>query len=243
MKKYIKLFAADSVIAIAAVILYSPGLICLRITDESIFRAGMSILAALGLLGIFLFLNIRALCEPRSVHIEPDEVHDLDKAKAILKGHMDSKFFGSIAKTAAGQLDRVLKCQSRLSDIIRRKFVEGTMSWEKFHGIVSAAEESAIKNVIIMSNRISIFDEAEYARLRNYKADDIPDDIQEEQLRLYHENYESTKAILALNEKILLKLDALTIELSSFETSANEEMNSDILDEIEKLTQDTKYYQ
>lgn len=243
MKKYMKLFIADIAIAITAVVLYSPGLIALRVTDLSIFRAGMSILAGLGLLCLFLYLNIRALREPKAVHIEVDEVRDLDKAKAILKSHTDSKYFGSIARTASGQLDRVLKAQKRLADIISRKFGQGTMSWDKFQSIVSAAEESAVKNVVVMSNRMSIFDEAEFERLRHYKEDDIPDDIQEEQLKLYHENFESTKAILALNEKILLKLDALTIELSSFETSANEETNSEILDEIEKLTQDAKYYQ
>lgn len=243
MKKYIKLFVADIVIAIVAVILYSPGLLCLRVTDESILRAGMSILGGLGLLALFLFLNIRVLIKPKIMHIEPDEIYDLEKAKAILKRHTDSKLFGGIAKTASGQLDRILKSQNRIADAIKRKFVEGTMSWEKFYSIVNEAEESTIRNVITMSNRMSIFDEAEYARLQNYKEDDIPDDIQEEQLRLYHDNYESVKSILALNEKILLKLDALTIELSSFENNANEEMNSDILDEIEKLMQDAKYYQ
>lgn len=243
MKKYLELFVVDIALAITAVVLYSPGLIALRISDESIFRAGMSILAGLALICVFLYVNTRALMGPRPVHIEPDEACDLDKAKAILKSYQGSRLFGGIAKTAAGQLDRVAKCQNRLSDMIGRKFPEGTMSWDKFHRIVSAAEESAVKNVIAMAGRMSIFDEAEYQRLQHYKEDDIPDDIQEEQLKLYQDNFESAKAVIALNEKILLKLDALAIELSSLEISANEDQNSEILDEIEKLTQDAKYYQ
>ena len=55
MNKYIKLIAANLCIAILAVILYSPGLICLRISDYSIFRAGMSIIAALALIGAFFY--------------------------------------------------------------------------------------------------------------------------------------------------------------------------------------------
>ena len=62
-------------------------------------------------------------------------------------------------------------------------------------------------------------------------------------MQLYQDNYESVKSVIALNERILLKLDALAIELSSFETSENEEMNSEILVEIEKLIEETKYYQ
>lgn len=45
MKKIIKLIASNLFIVITAVILYSPGLLCLRITDYSIFRAGMSIIS------------------------------------------------------------------------------------------------------------------------------------------------------------------------------------------------------
>lgn len=210
-KKYIKLVAIDIAIAIIVVILYSPGLLALRVTDESIFRAGMSILAGLGLLCIFFSVNIRMLRDPKPIHIAPDEVYDLDEARKILRSHMDSRMFGSIAKTASGQLDRVQKCRNRINEIIGRKFTEGSMSWDKFQSIVANAEESAIKNVVAMSGRMSIFDEEEYERLKHYKEDDIPDDIQEEQLKLYRDNYESTKAALALNEKILLKLDALAV--------------------------------
>lgn len=243
MSKYIKMFIADIGIAVAAVVLYSPGLIALRISDESIFRAGMSVLAGLALICIFLYVNISSLMGPRPVHIEPDETYDLDQAKAILRSHMDSRVFGGIAKTAAGQLERVEKSRKRLSEIIERKFTKGTMSWDKFQGIVSTAEEAAVKNVAVMSNRMSIFDEGEYQRLQHYKEDDIPDDIQEEQLKLYSDNLESARAVIALNEKILLKLDALTVELSSFEASADADENSEILKELEKLTQDAKYYQ
>lgn len=243
MKKYIKILAADIAIAITAVFLYSPGLLCLRITDESIFRAGMSVLAGLGLLALFLYLHLRALRAPEPAHMEPDEARDPEKARALLKSYADSRFFGSIAGMAVEQLDRLMKCKSRLAGIIRRKFVEGTISWEKFNGIVGAAEASAVKNAASLYNRICIFDEDEYAKLSQYREDTIPDEIQKARMQLYQKNFDAAKEILALNEKILLKLDALAIELSSFESSANEEMNSGILDEIEKLIQDAKYYQ
>ena len=57
MNKYIKLLAVNFCIAGTAVFLYSPGLLCLRLSDESVFRAGMSILAAPALMGAFFFAN------------------------------------------------------------------------------------------------------------------------------------------------------------------------------------------
>lgn len=61
------------------------------------------------------------------------------------------------------------------------------MSWDKFQSIVANAEESAIKNVVAMSGRMSILLK-KYERLKHYKEDDIPDDIQEEQLKLYRDS-------------------------------------------------------
>ena len=215
MKRYLKLAAADLCIAASAVVLYSPGLVNLRLSDYSIFRAGMSIIAAVILITLFFVINIRLLKEPEQKPIMLEDVPDLERAKDILQDYCKGRYFGSLAKTASEQLDRILKCRQRLSVILEQKFTRGTMSWDKFNSTVSAAESSAIKNVVAMANRMCVFDEKEYAKLQNYREDDIPDDIQEEQLRLYQKNLEAIRWTIALNEKILLKLDALAMELSS----------------------------
>lgn len=243
MKKYIKLIAANLCIVLTAVALYSPGLICLRISDYSIFRAGMSIIAALALIAVFFLVNLRLLKDPDRIPVMLEDVPDLDKAKEILKKHWDSKYFGGMAKTASEQLDRILNCRRRLAGILEQKFTKGTMSWDKFNSVVEAAEASAIKNVVAMSNRMRLFDEKEYARLQHYREDDIPDDIQEEQLKLYQKNFDNVRSTIALNEKILLKLDALAMEVSSFASGKDAELNNDLLTEISRLIDETKYYQ
>ena len=187
--------------------------------------------------------NIYILKEPKKKPIEIEKITDLDKAKSILKSYGNSRFFGNFSRTASGQLDRILKCRNRLSGILEQKFAEGTMSWDKFNSVALAAESSAIRNVVAMANRMQLFDEAEYAKLQHYREDDIPDDIQEEQIRLYQKNFDAVKSTIALNEKILLKLDALSMELATSEAGSNEELNSDLLGEIEKLIDETKYYQ
>lgn len=243
MKKYIKLIAANLCIVLTAVVLYSPGLICLRISDYSIFRAGMSIIAALVLIAVFFLVNLRLLKDPDRIPVMLEDVPDLDKAKEILKKHWDSKYFGGMAKTASEQLDRILSCRRRLAGILEQKFTKGTMSWDKFNSVVEAAEASAIKNVVAMSNRMRLFDEKEYARLQHYREDDIPDDIQEEQLKLYQKNFDNVRSTIALNEKILLKLDSLAMEVSSFASGKDAELNNDLLTEISRLIDETKYYQ
>ena len=242
MKRYLKLAAADLCIAASAVVLYSPGLVNLRLSDYSIFRAGMSIIAAVILITLFFVINIRLLKEPEQKPIMLEDVPDLERAKDILQDYCKGRYFGSLAKPASEQLDRILKCRQRLSVILEQKFTRGTMSWDKFNSTVSAAESSAIKNVVAMANRMCVFDEKEYARLQNYREDDIPDDIQEEQLRLYQKNLEAIRWTIALNEKILLKLDALAMELSSSASRSDADWNHELVSEIERLTEETRYY-
>lgn len=234
---------ANLCIVIAAVILYSPGLVCLRITDESIFRAGMSVIALLALVCVFFLVNIRFLKEPSKRPILQEEVTDLEKARDILKEYGSSKYLKGMASTASEQVDRLLKCRMRLSGILDQRFTRGTMSWEKFHNVALSAEASATKNIVAMANRMQLFDEKEFARLKHYREDDIPDDIQEEQLRLYQKNFEDIRAMIALNEKILLKLNTLTMEVSSSSSENNTDWNDGLLEEIERLISETKYYQ
>lgn len=243
MKKYLKLLTVNICIVIAAVILYSPGLICLRITDYSIFRAGMSIIAALALIGLFFGVNINLLREPLRKPVLVEDIINLDEAKDILKSYGGSKYLKGMASTAAEQVERILKCRVRLSGILDQKFTKGTMSWDKFNQVALSAEDSAINNVVAMANRMQFFDEKEYERLQHYREDNIPDDIQEQQLLLYSKNFDDIKSMIALNEKILLKLNTLTMEISSSSNEKNLDSNDDLLREIEKLISETKYYQ
>lgn len=243
MKKIIKLIIVNLGIAATAVILYSPGLVALRLSDYSIFRAGMSIIAALALTAVFFLANIKLLKGPDQSPVTPEDITDLEKAKDILRDHLGGRYFGSMARTASEQLDRIFKCRQRLSGILEQKFSRGSMSWDKFDSVAMAAETSAIKNVVAMANRMRLFDEKEYARLQHYREDDIPDDIQEEQLRLYQKNFDNIRSTIALNEKILLKLDALTMEISSLTSGDDASLNHELIHEIEKLIDETKYYQ
>ena len=243
MKKYLKLITANLTIAVIAVVLYSPGLVNLRLSDYSIFRAGMSIIAAFLLILAFFLINIRLLKEPDRRPVTLEDVRDLDKAKDILKSHCEGRYFGNLARTAADQLDRIFQCRQRLLGILDQKFTRGTMSFQKFDSVAAAAESSAIKNVVSMANRMRLFDEKEYARLQHYREDDIPDDIQEEQLRLYQKNFDNVRSTIALNEKILLKLDALAMEISASTFNEDADLNNELIDEIEHLIDETRYYE
>ncbi len=241
MNKYIKLVLFNAIIAATAVICYSPGLINLRLSDESIFRAGMSIIMALILISVFFYGNYQMLSKKEQKFITRENISDIDKAEALLRTYFGGKYFGKTAKAADEQLQRMLKSFKRTKIMIDEKFDEGSLSWNKYSSIVDAAQQSALDNIIAMANRIQMFDETEYRRLSSYKDDMIPDDVQEKQLELYDKNMDNIRNAIAVNEKLLLKMDTLSMELSDVgEKKGNE--SDELLKEIEQLTEEVKYY-
>ncbi len=122
MKKYIVLIAKNLGIAVAAVVLYSPGLLALRITDYNIFRAVMSVTAGVALVLALVLVNYRALAQPKHAHVDVLEVKGISGAGEILKEYQDEKFFGNTARTAMEQLERTKRSRKRLEDMLERKF-------------------------------------------------------------------------------------------------------------------------
>ncbi len=240
MRGYRKIVILNTIIILTTIVCYSPGLLCLRLSD-GIFRAGMSIIMTIVLFFAFIYGNYLLLKEPEYKRISTESISDIDKAESLLKLYCSGKYFGKLAKTATDQLHRLLKSFERTKVIINERFEEGSLSWNKYYSIIEAAGNSALNNIVAMANRMQMFDETGYDRLQNYKNDDIPDDIQEQQIELYNSNLEKIKESISINERIILKMDTLMMELSS--TDTNNSGNNELLEEIEQLTKEAKYYQ
>lgn len=241
MKNYRNIIILNIIIVFCAIVCYSPGLLCLRPSDIEIFRAGMSIIVAIVLIFAFVYGNYQLLKEPERKRVSKQMISDIDKAEALLKAYFNGKYFGKTAKTASEQLSRMLKSFGRTKVIIDERFGAESLSGSKYYSIIKAAEDSALNNIVIMANRMQMFDEAEYERLQDYKNDELPDDIQEKQIELYSSNLEKIKATIVLNEKILLSVDNLLMELSANDIDSTE--SDELLSEIEQLTKEAKFYQ
>lgn len=239
MNKYLKLLGLNLSVIACTIICYSPGLLALSPMDASIFKAGMSIIAGLGLAIVFGVGNYKLLQNTSNVVYTTDNVIDLSSTREILNKYKGGKFFGEMASTALDQISRLEKSMVRVESEISRKFEQGSMSWDKYHSAVEAANQIALENLISLANRMQLFDEKEYARLKHYKDDNISDNIQEKQIELYKQNLDLIKDAITVNENLVLGLDTLTIELSK--PNGNVDDNS-LIDEIETLTKEVKYY-
>ena len=94
-----------------------------------------------------------------------------------------------------------------------------------------------------------MFDENDYINIKRlietgeYLRDDVPDNIQQEKYEIYEKNYRSIRDMVNTNEKILIRLDALAVEISTLDIRDISVENNDIINEIESLIEETKYYQ
>ncbi len=223
----------NALIIISAVSVYSPGLLALYPNDPSVFKAGMSILIGIFLFVIFIYGNFSLLSDKR----QKIEISDLAQAKKILYMYSDSRNFGSIAKTILNQLERLERSMSRLQYEIDRKFAKNSISNDKYSAVINEANASLVDNLINTTHKMQFFYDDEYARLLECKNDNIPDEIQLKQLELYKANEDAIQEVIEKNEKLILQLDTLAIELSR-----PGEQDDDILEEIQQLTREVRYY-
>ena len=223
-----------------AILTYSPGFLYLRPSDESIFRAGMSSIVFLALAFAFCYGNLTLLKTKEKVTYTKENIKDMREAQSILSSYKNGEYFGEIATTAINQISRLETSTQRAKLEIGNKFERGSLSWQKYYGAVEEANSIALDNVISLANRIQFFNEDEYSRLKKYKYDSIPDDIQSQQLDLYNANMKLIESAVAVNERLILGLDTLSIELSK--PGEIEEQNTNLLSDIKKLTDEVKYY-
>ena len=238
INKIIKLLILNITVIILSVVCYSQGYLNLRPSDESILRAGMSIIMFLILIFAFIYGNYKLIFVKKINSKEIMEINDTVSAIKVLKTFEDGKHFGSIAKTQIEQLLRIEKTFDRAKNVINDKFEPNTLSWQKYYSVIDESNNTVVNNVIAMANRMYLFDETKYERLKHYKEDDIPDDVQEKQIELYNKNIEIIKKSFGINEQIILKIDILSLELGA----GTVDKEDALLDEITKLTDEIKYY-
>ncbi len=237
--RFLKILGLNLAIILLAVFCYSEGFLGLRPSDESILRAGMSIFVGISAVFAFFYGNFTLLKEPSHPHFSSENLIDLSQARAVLASYHGGRYFGRIADTTSDQLLRLERTMQRAKTAVGAKFENGSMSYDRYESTVKAAQEAALQNVIAMANRMQIFDEKDYARLKNYRNDDIPDEIQEKQIALYDDNLRQLEAAVSANEELILALDTMTLELAK---PGEEQTTDPLLEEIHRLTEQVKMY-
>ena len=253
MLKYLKLLAVYVVLAVVAVVLYAPWFVGLPLNpfDPTVplLDAGISVLAAIGLGGVFVGATLHALRTPRYQLLESSSVAGPDDVRPVLADYQDVPQVGGFAADALAQLDSMERKHARLTRALDAKFGEGSLSYDRFAGVVGQAESTIVRNCAVLCNKVQAFDadafraQGKPPKLTRGSSPSDDDDLAIERRRLYETSLDEMRAILTANERLLLELAKLKDELSDLEDSSNQAANGAMVQEIQELIDQTKLYQ
>lgn len=224
------------VIALAVVFLYAPWALALRPWDYDILRAGFSIIAGIGLVAVFGATTYFSLKDPDIKLLEPANVVSDDEVLPLLSQYAGTPFVGDVASQAIEQINSSSRKRGRLRKIVSAQFSEGSLSWDKFSGLVDMAVRTVLRNAALVANGLQSFDQEGYSRARRHK------DAQTEQLALYDKSLASMREALEANERILLEMGKLELELGTLEADDTRTEADQTIEELRGLIEETRYY-
>ena len=216
-KKIKKLIFGKLGFLIGFVVLFSPGLLGLSIVDASAVKAALSLTLGIMMPAGMVAYNYKTISQKNDVKLIGTNQYSVEGIRQEMKHYLGSGVFGQVARASLDELDKCEKMQAGVDEVLDRKFEKGSLTYQKFDSIAKAAQDTILANMVNMLNRMKVIDDGVYARLQNYKHDDIPDDIQIQQLELYNKNIAAVKEKRNQNEGLIYKLDELRIELAASE--------------------------
>ena len=240
-KKIKKLIFGNLGFLIGFVVLFSPGLLGLSIVDASAVKAALYLTLGIMMPAGMVAYNYKTISQKNDVKLIGTNQYSVEGIRQEMKHYLGSGVFGQVARASLDELDKCEKMQAGVDEVLDRKFEKGSLTYQKFDSIAKAAQDTILANMVNMLNRMKVIDDGVYARLQNYKHDDIPDDIQIQQLELYNKNIAAVKEKRNQNEGLIYKLDELRIELAASE--AVDAAGIKAYAEIDTLIKQIEYYQ
>ncbi len=239
--KVIKILGLNIGIAVVDTILFSPGLLGIKIIGASAFETAFGATAALMSIVIFGYGNYNLLIEKEKT-IQIGEIKTADDCIEALNQNYDKKIFEKDIDTILEQIEMFQKKREAIKEALLQKFDSTEMSYSKFDGVISDIENVFYINIKSIINKLNAFDERDYNRIRKDEKT-FSDEIIQTKMRIYSEYITFVKEAIEDNEQIILKLDKILLELSRFFSIENgkiEEMSA--MKEIDDLINKIKLY-
>ncbi len=242
MKKYARLLASYAAIAITGMVLYTPWLVGLTPADPSIVRASLSVICGIVLAGAFAGSTYVYLHEAEYRLLETSEVNEADDVLPQLRGLSDTPVVGTFAQQASTQVESAGYRHERLRRVVSATFSEGSLSWDKFMAVIDASQRTLLRNCALLANRIHAFDVDAYRSARRKRPDADAQALDGERLAVYDGALAGMREVIEANERLLLEMGKLEMEISDMKADDAREDNTRMLDEVRELVEQTKYY-
>lgn len=243
-KKILKIAGLNIGIVLFNIILFSPGLVGIELNSSEPFRVAIGGAAIFLSLSLFLYGNYTLITQKAPSVNKVSDIKNLKDCTVALNQAYGKKTFDNDITTMKEQIELFSKKKDKIFSMLGEKFNVIDKVYEKFNTIIFDVEYVLLSNIKGILNKISVFDEEDYERIRcDIAQKKFSDEVIASKMNIYNEYITFVKNAIEDNEEIILKLDALLLELSKFNTLGTGEIdNLKEIKEMDELIKKSKYY-
>nr|WP_276020325.1 hypothetical protein [Acetivibrio straminisolvens] len=225
------------------VILFSPGIMNIRLTNSDALSVAIGGTAIFLSLAFFIYGNYTLLFE-KTPQIKVSDIKNYQECIVVLNQSYGKKTFDDSITTMKEQVERFNKKKEKIFNMLSQKFNVIDKVYEKFKTTIFDVEYVFLSNIKSILNKISAFDEEDYERLRyDIAQKKFSDEVIASKMNIYNEYINFVKNAIEDNEEIIIKLDALLLEISKHDLlEAGEIDNLKEIKEMDELIKKSKYY-
>lgn len=243
VKRISSLLGLNIAIVMLNIIIFSPGLFNIKIDFINIFQTSIGITIIIMSFIIFIIGNYKILIKEDN-EIDIFKLDDSEDYIEALKENSSKRVFSKDIDILLEQIERMDKKQEKIDDILLQKFTVNEMSYIKFKKTITEVRDVFYINIKSVINKINIFDEQEYEKIkRDIKNGKLNGKIEEQKKDMFDEYIFFVKDSIEDNEEILLKLDKFLFELSKFNSLEDGELeNMSAIKDVDELINKIKFY-
>ena len=243
VKRISSLLGLNIAIVMLNIIIFSPGLFNIKIDFINIFQTSIGITIIIMSFIIFIIGNYKILIKEDN-EIDISKLDDSEDYIEALKENSSKRVFSKDIDILLEQIERMDKKQEKIDDILLQKFTVNEMSYIKFKKTITEVRDVFYINIKSVINKINIFDEQEYEKIKkDIKNGKLNGKIEEQKKDMFDEYIFFVKDSIEDNEEILLKLDKFLFELSKFNSLEDGELeNMSAIKDVDELINKIKFY-
>lgn len=242
-EKIIKLVGLNVGIAILNIVLFSPGLLNIKMSGSNASGIAVGGTAIIMSFVVFIYGNYKLISQ-KAKTVQINDIKTSEDCVNALKQAYGKKTFDNDISTMLEQVSRLGKKKEKIRNILLQKFSAVDQRYERFNGTIVDVEYVFYANIKSILNKIFAFDEEDYERISsNAGGKRFSTEFMASKLSIYNEYISFVKKAIEDSEEILLKMDALLLELSKFDSlEAGEIENMNEIKEMDELIRKSRYY-
>ncbi len=242
--KILKLAALNVGIVLLNVTLFSPGFMNIRMGGQNALSTAIGGTAIFMSFAVFLYGNYKLISQKgKTSTIQIRDIKNKEDCILMLKRSYGKRTFDSDISVILEQVEILGKKKEKIKDILLQKYNIIDKNFERFSNILFDVEYVFYTNVKSILNKINTFDEEEYNRIKITGELRYSEKFIATKKSIYNEYISFVKNSIEDNEEIILRLDALLLEITKLDSLAEGEIdNMTEIKQLDELINKIKYY-